>query len=272
MVKSLPFDEHLLMSGAGQGLTWESSDGGTTWSLVTNYEQELMALPGIQFQQGMQAIAFAPSWKLKVYGGWGFRACVLYVDQCNTPTVVSILTSDDGGHTWVRRTGTGFDSTSVSSVVVHPQNKDVAWAGTLGKGIFKTTNGGASWTSASSGLGDQDVEALAVDPTRPDVLYAGTFSKGVYRSRDGGATWAQASSGMKNQEEIKTLAVNPSQPDVVYAGAYSSGVYASTNGGSSWTLVNNGLRNRAVRTLTISRSGVVYAGTYGEGVFRLGTP
>jgi len=154
---------------------------------------------------------------------------------------------------------------------VHPQNRDTAWAGTLGKGIFKTSDGGSRWTAASTGLGDLNVEALAVDPTRPDVLYAGTGSKGVYKSRDGGATWAASNSGMKATEEVKALAVNPGQPDLVYAGSYAAGVYASTNGGGSWTLINNGLRNRSIRALSMSRDGrVLYAGTFGEGVFRLG--
>jgi len=266
-------DNHILMSSAHQGFAFESVDGGATWQLVIDYQEELMNLPGggIRFQQGLQAIAFAPSWRLKVYGGFGVQRCVLYLEECSTPTIVGVLTSDDGGKTWTRQTGTGFDTSSVPAIAVHPQNRDVAWAGTLGKGVFKTTDGGSRWTAASTGLGDLNVEALAVDPTRPDVLYAGTGSKGVYKSRDGGATWTASGGGMKATEEIKALAVNPGRPDLVYAGSYESGVYATTNGGASWTLVNNGLRNRSIRAMTISRSGdVLYVGTFGEGVFRLG--
>ena len=264
-------DNHVLMSSAHQGLLFESTDGGTSWRLVVDYQEELMSLPGIRFQQGVQTIAFAPSWRLKVYAGFGVQRCVLYLEACSTPTIVGVLTSDDGGRTWMRQTGTGFDTSSVPAIAVHPQNRDTAWAGTLGKGIFKTSDGGSRWTAASTGLGDLNVEALAVDPTRPDVLYAGTGSKGVYKSRDGGATWAASNSGMKATEEVKALAVNPGQPDLVYAGSYAAGVYASTNGGGSWTLINNGLRNRSIRALSMSRDGrVLYAGTFGEGVFRLG--
>jgi photosystem II stability/assembly factor-like uncharacterized protein len=263
---------HVLMSSAHQGLTFESTDAGDTWQLVTDYQEELQGTPGIRFQQGMQALVFAPSWRLKVYGGFGFQQCVLYHASCDTQTIVGVLTSEDGGRIWTRRTGTGLDTSSVPAIAIHPQNQDVAWAGTLGKGIFKTTDGGSRWTAASTGLGDLSVEALAVDPTRPDVLYAGTFSKGVYKSRDGGTTWAASSNGMKDTAEIKALVVHPRQPDVVYAGSYESGVYASTNAGASWALINNGLRNRAIRALSVSQDGsVLYAGTFGEGVFRLGT-
>lgn len=266
-------DTHVLMSSGHQGYAFESTDGGDTWQLVVDYLDEFMGLPGIQFQQGIQAIAFAPSWRLKVYAGFGFHRCVLHKDECGTPIVVSMATSDDGGRTWTRRTGTGFNGLSVPAVAVHPQNQDVAWAATIGRGVFKTTNGGEGWTPASSGLGDLEVESLAVDPMRSETLYAGTSSKGVYKSRDGGATWTASSNGMGGSEQIKTLVVHPTRPDIVYAGSYKSGVFISTNGGSSWSAANNGLRVRAIRSMTISRDGgVVYLGTFGEGVYRLGTP
>lgn len=263
---------HVLMSSAHQGLTYESLDGGSTWRLVTDYDEELRGLsPANRFQQGMQVFAFAPSWRLKVYGGFGYQGCVLLLEACDTPTIVGVLTSEDGGSTWVRRTGTGFDTMTVPAIAVHPRDRDTAWAGTMGRGVFKTTDGGSRWTAASTGLADLNVESLASDPTRPEILYAGTSSRGLFKSRDGGVTWAASSTGMKANEEIKAITVNPSQPDVVYAGSYASGVYASTNGGASWVLTNAGLRNRAIRALTISADGrVLYAGTFGEGVFRLG--
>ena len=265
---------HIVMSSAHQGFTYESLDGGDRWRLVTDYDEELRArFPGIGFQQGMQAIVYAPSWRLRVYAGFGFQECVLHLQSCDAETIVGVLTSEDGGRTWTRRTGTGFDTTSVPAIAVHPRNQNVAWVGTLGKGVFKTTDGGLGWTEVSTGLADRNIESLAVDPTRPDVLYAGTASRGVFKSSDGGATWAPSTFGMNDKEEIKALVVNPTRPDLVYAGSYLSGIYISTNAGSSWTLSNNGLRNRSIRALTISADGnVVYAGTHGEGVYRLGTP
>jgi photosystem II stability/assembly factor-like uncharacterized protein len=266
-----PEDErHVLMSSAHQGSTYESFDGGASFRLANDFDLELRRLPGDGFHQGMQAIAFAPSWRLKVYGGFGYQRCVLFQQACDRPTIAGVLTSEDGGRTWTRRIGTGFDTSSVPAIAVHPQNRDVAWAATLGKGIFKTGDGGSRWANVSAGLADPNVESLVVDPVRPDILYAGTTSHGVFKSRDGGATWAPASAGMNPAEQIKALAVHPINSDVIYAGSYTSGVYASTNGGGSWTLINAGLRNRSIRALTISGGGnVVYAGTFGEGVFRL---
>lgn len=267
-------DLHVLMSSSAEGVTYESRDGGDTWRVVTDYGDELRALPGDRVFQGVQAFAFAPSKPLKVYGGFGNARCVhslSFVSSCNRPTIVAILTSEDGGRTWTRRTGTPFDTSTVPAIAVHPLDHDTAWAATMDKGIFKTTDGGRSWLPSSAGLSDLRVQSLAIDPVRPGVLYAGTSTRGVFRSRDGGATWTAVGTGMRASEEIKAIAVNPERPDVIYAGAHASGVYVSTDGGTTWTLINSGLRTRAIRALTISADGrIVYAATYGEGVFRLG--
>ncbi|MGE3577885.1 MAG: WD40/YVTN/BNR-like repeat-containing protein, partial [Vicinamibacterales bacterium] len=260
-------DAHVLMSSGHQGLTYESTDGGVRWRQVTNFDDELRAMPGhIPAQQGMQAIAFAPSWRLKVYGGFGFQPCVAWLEGCDTPALVGILTSDDGGRTWVRRLGTGFDDKTVASIAVHPTNQDVAWAATLGGGVFKTADGGVTWTPASTGLSDLRVAAIAVAGLTPDVLYAGTATAGVFRSRDGGATWAAVSTGLEPREEIRALAIDPVSPHIVYAGSFRSGVYVSTTGGDTWSLLNTGLRTRSIRALALAADGsIVYAATYGEG-------
>jgi photosystem II stability/assembly factor-like uncharacterized protein len=267
---------HILMSSAHWGWTYESKDGGETWTLVTNYNTELQQLPypdANQKFQGMQAIAFAPSNSRKVYGGFGVWRCATNADDnmCHTHPLVSILLSDDGGHTWRRLTGTALDDYTVTQIVVHPTNADIAWAATAGGGVFRTDNGGTTWTSVSSGLTDKQVMGLAINPKTPEVLYAGTVNKGVFKTLDGGATWRAVSAGMNPTESIGSLVVNPVQPNIVYAGSWSSGVFMSTDDGDSWRLLNDGLRTRSVRALAISSDGkVVYAGTRGEGVFRLG--
>lgn len=268
-------DQHVVMADAGMGVTYETWDGGSSWRLVTDFQDEVAALPHASHRfQGMQALAFAPSRRLKVYGGMGHMQCVQRIQEvCDAPTIVGVLTSEDGGRAWTRRTGTGFDNATVPAIAVHPIDHNIAWAATIGKGVFKTTDGGSRWVAVSMGLSDLRVESLAVDPVRPEIIYAGTASSGLFKSRDGGSTWSASSTGMRATEEIKAIAVNPAQPDVVYAGTAASGVYASTNGGASWALINDGLGNRSIRSLTISRDGtVLYAGTFGEGVYRLGTP
>jgi len=269
---------HVLISSAQEGMTYESTDGGMNWKIRTNYWAELENLSWFdtnQKFQGMQAITFAPSAPEKVYGGFGVWriATDADVDLGDTPSIVSILTSEDGGRTWTRHQGTALNGLTVTEIVVHPLNADIAWAATVGGGVFRTSDGGATWESASNGLVDKRVMELAIGTDNPDVLYAGTAGNGVFKTEDGGATWQSVGAGMNPNEPIGALVVNPAQPNIVYAGSWSSGVFLSTDAGASWQLINDGLRTRSVRALAISSDGeVVYAGTRGEGVFRLSEP
>jgi photosystem II stability/assembly factor-like uncharacterized protein len=137
-------------------------------------------------------------------------------------------------------------------------------------GVFKTSDGGATWQSASQGLGSAKVISLAIDASNADILYAGTLAQGVYKSLDGGGTWRWSSGGMDPNEPIFTIAIDPVHTNVVYAGSLRSGVFRSENGGQGWVKINTGLRTRSVHDLAISADGgTLYAGTRGEGVFRL---
>ncbi|HED03326.1 MAG TPA: hypothetical protein ENI60_00955 [Candidatus Fraserbacteria bacterium] len=254
---------HVLMSDK-EGATYESMDGGMQWTLVTNFSDE-------EFQ-GMQAITFAPSTPGKVYGGFGVYPCATDAIEwsCNTPTSVSILTSEDGGRTWTHHEGTALDGLTVTEIVVHPLNADTAWAATVGGGVFRTSDGGVTWEPASNGLIDKRVMNLAGDPNNPGVLYAGTAGGGVFKSENGGASWRASSVGMAPNEPIGAIVVDPVRPNVVYAGSWSSGVFISDDAGATWRKLNDGLRTRSVRALAISSGGeVLYAGTRGEGVFKL---
>jgi photosystem II stability/assembly factor-like uncharacterized protein len=267
---------NILMSSAHWGWTYRSTDGGTNWTLVTNFANELNALsvPDTnQRFQGMQAIAFAPSAPSRVYGGFGVWRCATDVETalCNTATIASIFTSSDSGATWTRHNGVAGNRT-VSRIVVDPLNASKAWASTLGGGVFITTDGGTTWTASNSGLTDLNVWALAGTPSNASVLYAGTLASGLFKSTDGGASWSPASIGMAATEPITSVVVSPADANVVYAGSRATGVYVSTNAGGSWTLDSTGLRQRAIQALSLSADGtLLYAATKGEGVFRLGT-
>jgi photosystem II stability/assembly factor-like uncharacterized protein len=89
-----------------------------------------------------------------------------------------------------------------------PSNSQTIYAGT-GGGVWKSTNGGASWVAVSSGLTDMNVYALAVDPSNPQLIYAGTFEGVVWKSSNGGASWAAFSSKLSKGEVLcLTIASN----------------------------------------------------------------
>lgn len=252
-------------------------NSGQIWQLVTDYEEELQSLPipdtNKKFQ-GFQAITFAPSDPQIVYGGFGIWRCATSADadMCGAKTIVSLLLSENGGNSWTRLVGTPLDGLTVSEIVVHPTNPNMAWVATVGGGIFRTEDRGQTWLSINQGLGIYAIMELAGDPVNPDTLYAGTENRGVFKSEDGGATWKSMSIGLDSNEPIYTLVVDPAHPQVIYAGSYRSGVFISEDGGAHWRLINNGLRTRALTSLTITKDGeTLYAGTTGEGVFRLST-
>lgn len=145
-------------------------------------------------------------------------------------------------------TGNGPDGGSINSLAADPTAQNILYAGTVGAGVFKSTNGGG-WAAASTGFPytNTQVMALAVDPTSPLTVYAGT-SRGMFKSTDGGALWAAAMNGLPNTTVTK-LAMDPVDPLTLYAGLSSGGVYKSVNGADNWTVASTGLPSGQVRAL-----------------------
>src|SRR5207247_1189491 len=95
-----------------------------------------------------------------------------------------------------------------------------------GSGIFKSTDGGASWATVNNGLSWSShgftyvpaVRVLAIDPKNPDTIYAGT-DEGVFTSVNGGGSWKPVTSGMPTRS-VTSLTINPENPNQVYAGTF----------------------------------------------------
>ncbi|MGB0132276.1 WD40/YVTN/BNR-like repeat-containing protein, partial [Dokdonella sp.] len=142
---------------------------------------------------------------------------------------------------------------------------------TMENGVFKSTNGGATWVHSSNGLPryagagstHYDVLALAINPFNTQVLYAGATSfelsgavGSIYKSTDGGANWLEASTGIAGKD-VRALFIDPADHtgDTIYAGtggtgADPGGVYRTTNGGATWNSLSIGLPANAALALT----------------------
>jgi len=157
---------------------------------------------------------------------------------------------------------------SVYVLVIDPTSTQTVYAGTLGRGLFKSTNGGSSWSAINSGLTDGYIDSLVIDPATPQTMYAGTDFC-LHKSTNGGDTWIAVNSGLTGAS-VNSLAFDPTSPQTIYAGTGNgNGVYKSTNGGSSWSVANIGLAYTNVMSLAIdpTNSQTVYAGTNG-GVYK----
>jgi len=108
---------------------------------------------------------------------------------------------------------------SVSALAIDPRTPTTLYAGTSA-GVYKSTNGGTSWSAANAGLmcGDAlcSVGHLALDPQTPTTLYAGTGA-GVFKSTDSGASWSRG----QLFDSVTSLALDPQTPTTLYAGAAS---------------------------------------------------
>jgi photosystem II stability/assembly factor-like uncharacterized protein len=112
----------------------------------------------------------------------------------------------------------------VRALAIDAMNSQVLYAGAENGGVYKSTNGGASWQSSSSGMDPQAViRAIVIDPTNPQVLYAADLRTGVYRSQDGARTWVKINEGLRTRA-VKALAIS-ADGRLLYAGTNGEGVY-----------------------------------------------
>ncbi|KPJ52879.1 hypothetical protein AMJ39_06685 [candidate division TA06 bacterium DG_24] len=168
--------------------------------------------------------------------------------------------------------------TSFGTVVADPLDPNTVWAATshlpdpLGppepaSGIFKSTDGGETWTQMNDGnlTPDMNVLDIAIDPSDQNIVYAASNVHGVFKTTDGGESWTAKNDGIlykglsfpEPQWGANAIAIDPSDPNIVYvavsnvnqidieAGAGDHpGFFKSTDGGESWSERNNGLPPR----------------------------
>ena len=117
----------------------------------------------------------------------------------------------------------------ITRIAVNPLNPDILLAATWG-GIYRSSDGGTSWTKTSTFSSGWDV---AIDPSNPLVCYAG--ASGVYKSTDGGLSWVKLSNGLPSSSGRLVLSLAQSAPSTLYVLNSNTTFYKSTNAGDSWT-------------------------------------
>ena len=238
--------------GAVNGGVWKTTNAGQSWENITDGKTDISSVG---------AIALAPSDPNVIWVGTGEgkpREDITYG--------TGVYRSTDGGATWQPR---GLANTQhITSLRVHPNNPDVAYVTALGhafgpspdRGVFRTTDGGATWKKVlflndSTGAAD-----LSIDVTNPRILYAsmwkfqrspwgmdaGAGRSGLWKSTDGGDTWTELTfnPGMPKGLIGKIgVAVSPANPRRVYANIEaqdsSGGVFRSDDAGATWMRTNS---------------------------------
>lgn len=195
---------------------------------------------------------------------------VIYVAfRCSGQLVASL----DGGSTWVTRT-----SPSPAIFGVQTDTQGFLY-GLAADGIFRSSDGGVSWSSLVGPVFGAPISALAIDPTDARVLLVGTADYasffnhgGIARSEDGGETWTTT----LYDRVVTDLNVDPSEPSRIYASAASvgglngvpGGVFASQDGGQTWRDLQ--IPGWSAYRLTLSGTGGrLYAASLVTGVYEL---
>jgi photosystem II stability/assembly factor-like uncharacterized protein len=250
---ALAIDPHhtstIYLADSGSGV-FKSIDGGTSWI------QTGPVLP-VPLSSALTSLAIDP-----------IHPRILYAGGTD-----GVWKSVNGGATWALARHGLPAGQGVFALAVDPSAPRKLYAGVspIGpssntKGVFKSTDGGATWAPAGATPPPSAVVALAIDPHSPRVVYAGG-DDGLWKSADGGASWRRADHGLRRFGSIQAVALDPTSPRTLFAAA-GGAVFKSVDAGASWAAANQGLGGFHVFTLALdpSGSGAVYAGTYSDGM------
>ena len=175
-------------------------------------------------------------------------------------------TNPNGNSTTWTNLSNNLPLLGVSSILINPSDPNIIYIGTgdrdggdtPGIGVYKTTDGGATWTSASTGMGSTTVGCMLMHPLDPNTIIAAT-KDGIYKTTNGGSTWS-----LKQAGDFRDVKFKPGDPTVVYAARYvnPSEFYKSQNTGESWTkntsIPTSGIGSRIVIGVTPADPSYVY--------------
>ena len=129
----------------------------------------------------------------------------------------------------------------INAIAIHPTDSNTIFVGSAAGGIWKTTNGGQTWSVNTDSLPTLGVSAIAINPSNASIMYFGSGDRdagdasgfGVFKSTNSGATWSISNTGMGSRT-VARLIIDPNNPSILLA-ACNGGIYRSTNAGASWT-------------------------------------
>ncbi len=254
----VPGDPSTYYVGAASGGIYKTTDGGVHWDAIFD-DQPV---------QSIGSLAVSRSDPNVIYAGTGEAHIRSHISIGQ-----GVYKSTDAGRTWQL---IGLEKTGrVARMVVHPTNPDVVMACALGtaygpqpeRGVYRSTDGGTTWTRVLFVDENTGCSDLAMDPRNPRILFAGMWQieihtwgresggpgSGLFMSRDGGATWQKLTGhGLPTKPVGKVaLAIAPSNPDRIFAlietgdgvpwkgqETESGQVWRSDDGGGNWRMIN----------------------------------
>jgi photosystem II stability/assembly factor-like uncharacterized protein len=238
---------NIVYAGTASGGVWKTVNGGISWKPVFD-DQSVSSIGDVTVAQSEPDVVWVGTGEgnNRQSSSWGN----------------GVYKSMDGGKSWTHM-GLG-DTHHIPRIVIHPSNANVVyvaaqghlWGSNVERGVFKTIDGGRTWSKVLFIDPDTGVNDIAMDPMNPDTLYASAYQRrrtafgfngggpgsAIYRTTDGGATWKKLSEGLPKTDMGRiALDVYRRNPNVVYALVESevSGIYRSDDKGEHWTKMSS---------------------------------
>lgn len=233
--------------GTASGGVWKTTNNGVIWKPV--FDDEVTSTVG--------DVTVSPSNPDIVWVGTGEAN-----NRQSSSWGNGVYKSMDGGETW---TNTGLQDTHhIGRIVIHPRNPDIVYVAALGhlwgpnkeRGLFKTSDGGKTWTNTKFIDENTGFVDVAIDPESPNTLYAASYQRrrrgwgfngggpgsGLYKTTDGGETWIQLTNGLPDGNTGRIgIDIFRSNPNIVYALVENEqgGVFRSEDKGLTWNKMSN---------------------------------
>ncbi len=239
-----PEDPSTWYLAVGSGNVWKTENSGITWRPIFDDQPSY----------SVGSVTLDPSNPEIVWVGTGENVSGRHVAWGD-----GVYKSTDGGGSWQHK---GLENSQhTGKILVDPRDGNVVfvaaegplWSAGGDRGLFKSTDGGETWSPVLTIDDNTGVTDIEIDPRDPDVMYAAAYQRrrtiwslmaggpgsGIYKSTDGGETWVELKNGLPSGDMGKIgLAVSPVDPDVVYATIEANddekGFYRSLDRGASW--------------------------------------
>jgi len=223
-------DQHFLFFHPTQENTYFVCNDGGVWRTANNGDTFINVNQNLTVTQ-FYRIAASPFTPSRILGGTQDNG----TQQTYSTLNWSAAYGGDGG-----------------DVCFNPFNSNYIIGETQNGGLFRTTNGGANWLSATSGINmSESVAWIAPILHHPSV--SGTFyvaRQRVYRSTDNGGSWTAVSGNVNGTSAVREMCISQSDPNIMFATS-SSSVFKSTDAGATWTNVTSGLPSRTITSVSV---------------------
>ena len=260
-------DHFELLGGDGGWIVYNSLDAKRVFASYYNFN--IYRFRGSETPKDVSPPATAPEKNI-----W---MCYITPDPNSQSTIFTgstrVWRTLSDGDDW-KAVSTDLDGSFISALEVAPANSKLVYAGTENGGIFRSVDGGDTWSGNLSGtlLPGRTITRIETHPKDGKKLFvtiAGTGGSHVYASTDGGVTWKDIDQGKLPNVPHHAAVIPPDDPGRMYV-ANDAGVWFTTDGGITWTNLTGNLPNAMVVDLVYHlQERSLYAATYGRSIWRI---